>query len=84
MNPEANPPALVSLVRELLAEHLAGLEGPVRGDTPLELPSLTLISFAEALEQELDLIVAARDLVPENFATLDAIVAYAARRKAGA
>jgi len=70
-----------AVVRELLLAHL---EPPARNDAPLELPSLSLVSFAEELEQEMGFIVAARDLVPENFATIGSIVEYAARRLGGA
>ncbi len=67
-----------AIVCDLLLAHI---EPPVSGDAPLVLSSLSLVMLAEDLEEELNFIVAARDLVPENFATVDKIVAYVNRRR---
>ena len=73
-----NAEQIEETVRELLLSHC---QPPARADAPLELSSLSLVALAEELEQEFGFVVAARELLPENFATLEKIVAYVARRR---
>ncbi len=65
--------SLRARVRALLAQH--GHE-PATDDTPLELDSLTVVLLVEALEDQLGVRVAARDVVPDNFETVARLVAY--------
>ena len=48
---------------------------------PLEMDSLTIVMLVEALEDELGIRVAARDVVPENFASVAAIARYVERKR---
>lgn len=56
---------------------------PVPDDTaaPLDLDSLTTVMLVEALEDRLAIRVAARDVVPENFGTLEAVAAFVERKR---
>jgi acyl carrier protein len=55
---------------------------PDRDDAPLDVDSLTLVSIVEALEDHFSIRVAPREVVPENFATIAAIAAFVARKRA--
>jgi acyl carrier protein len=66
-------------VRALVAEHAVV---PVADSTSLELDSLTLVTIVEALEDRFGIRVLARDVVPTNFATIDAIAAFVRARRA--
>lgn len=61
---------------------IAGLH-PVPEDpaAPLEMDSLTTVMLVEALEDELGIRVTARDVIPENFASLAALAAYVDRKR---
>jgi acyl carrier protein len=71
--------SLESDLRALVADHAI-----VSADdsAPIELDSLTLVTIVEALEDEFGIRVQARDVVPSNFATLAAIVAFVRARQA--
>jgi acyl carrier protein len=60
-------------VRALLAEQA---DVPEADDAPLDLDSLTLVLLVEAIEAELGVHVAARQVTPANFGTISAIVAF--------
>ena len=66
-----------SAVRELLSAHLA-----VAADAgvPLALSSLELVVITEELEARFGFVVAAREVVPQNFGSLRALCALVARR----
>ena len=66
-------------VRAILAEHV---ELPSGDDAPLELPSLVVVVLAEELERRFGFVVAARELSPENFASVARIAAFVARKRA--
>jgi acyl carrier protein len=60
-------------VRQILTE-LA--DAPERDDTPLKLDSLTLVQLVEALEDACAIRIGAREVTPESFASIDAIVRF--------
>lgn len=60
--------------------HLAAI--PADDAAPLDVDSLTLVSIVEAIEDAFDLRVAPREVVPENFSSVAAIVAFVVRRRA--
>lgn len=53
---------------------------PADAEAPLGLSSLAVVQLAEALEEELDFVVRADELVPERFATVASIVAFASEK----
>jgi acyl carrier protein len=63
-------------IRKLLEAHI---EPPAGLDEPLELESLELVMVTEALEDEFNLRVRATDVVPANFGTLRALIAFVER-----
>lgn len=68
----------LNFVRDLVAEF-----HELRPDTaPLELESLTVVLLVEALEDRLDIRVAPREAVPENFATIAALADFVAGKTA--
>jgi acyl carrier protein len=66
-------------LRALVAEHAPV---PSDDDAPLDLDSLTTVTIVEAIEDRFGIKVAARDVVPANFATLAKLAAYVERRRA--
>ncbi len=69
---------LAADVRAIVADQA---EIPADPDATLTLDSLTLIVITEELEARFGFTVAARELVPENFGTLNRLAAYVARRR---
>ena len=67
-------------VRALLGEHLVV---PDDDDAPLELESFVLVVVAEDLEPRLGVKVTAKDVVPGNFSTVNRLVDFVLRRRAG-
>ena len=68
-----------SAVRAMLSEHA---DLPPGDEEPLALPSFTLVVLAESLEQQYGFLVAARELVPDNFGSVARIAAYVDRKRA--
>ncbi len=65
-------------VRELLEEFI---DLPADALAPLQLSSLTLVEVVQELEERFGLTVKATDVVPENFRSISAIVAYVQRHQ---
>lgn len=72
MNPEAamTHAECVAAVREIVAEH----HEPADATSSLELDSLEVVLVVEALEDRLGIRIAAKDLLPEHFGSLEALV----------
>lgn len=68
----------VEAIRALLGEHV---ELPAGDDDELGLPSFVVIVVAEELEAREGFIIAARELVAENFATVARIAAFVERKR---
>ena len=66
------------LVRAAVARHL---ELPAADDDELDLSSLVVIALAEELEAQGGFVVAARELLPENFSTVAKLVAFVERKR---
>lgn len=64
-----------SKLRELIERHVE-IEGD---DEPLQLSSLEIVTLAEAIEDQFGLRVHAADVTPENFGTLNRLVAFVER-----
>ncbi|HJK92017.1 MAG TPA: acyl carrier protein [Polyangiaceae bacterium LLY-WYZ-15_(1-7)] len=65
--------ALEEQVRAVIAEHA---ELPADGAAPLEVESLVLVQIAEDLEARFDFVLRGRELTPEHFGSVAAIVAF--------
>jgi acyl carrier protein len=72
----ANIGEIAPRVQKLVAS-LADCDGD---DKPLELDSLTLVQLVEALEEEFDLRVRPSEVVPENFGSVAAMIAFVSAR----
>ena len=66
-------------IRRLVAEHV---EPPADDEAELQLPSLALVIVAEELERRHGFLVAARELLPENFGSVARIARFVQRRAA--
>jgi acyl carrier protein len=71
------PANVVFMVKQILSDHI---EVPDNDDAPLQLESLILVMVAEQLEWRFGFRVGARDVVPENFGSVSAIVRYVESR----
>jgi acyl carrier protein len=67
-------------VRALLCEHA---DPPADDAAEWKLESLQLVVIAEALEERFGLRVGARELLPANFGSVDNIVGFVGRKRAG-
>jgi acyl carrier protein len=68
--------ALLDHVRDLVSRHV----DPPADDDPLEVESVVLVAIVEDLEAEFEILVRATDLVPEHFASIQAIAAFVERK----
>ena len=74
----ADRPPAREVVRAAVAAHL---DLPASDDDELDLTSLAVIALAEELEVREGFVVAARELLPENFGTVAALVAFVERKR---
>jgi acyl carrier protein len=74
------------LVRKYIEENMVLAGGELADDTPLlgVLDSVGIFEMMALVEQAFEIRVGDGELVPENFASLDAIQAYVERKLAGA
>jgi len=70
--------AVRELVRAAVARHL---ELPAADDDELDLSSFVVIALAEELEAQGGFVVAARELLPENFGTIAKLIAFVERKR---
>ncbi len=66
-------------IRAVLADHV---ELPAHDDAELHLPSLVVIVLAEELERRFGFLVAARELSPGNFGSIERLAAFVKRKAA--
>lgn len=71
-------------LRAALRELIAAYADVTDDAAPLDLDSLSLIQLTEEIEARFGLVVAAADLVPAHFASVDAMAAYLGGRGATA
>ena len=74
-------------IRAYLTEHRASeeVDGFADGDSLLELgviDSLSMVDLIAHLEKTYEITIAEDDMVPENFDSVDAIVAYVEKKQA--
>lgn len=74
---------LRALVLAILDDVTHGRPPPASDDEPLELDSFMVVSLVEELEVRFGFRVSADEVLPANLATLDAVVAFVARKGAG-
>ena len=68
---------LAAVLRQMLSDHI---EPPPNNSDLLEIDSFTLVTLAEEIEERFGFQVAAKDMAPENFGTLDQLADYVERQ----